>query len=213
MKRMIVARGGKRGKTAGRGGKGQSARAGNKRRPEWRDIIKKLPKLRGRGKSSHKPVSDAFVVVNLSRIESIFAANDIVTPATLIQKGVISTLSGKTPAIKILGDGEVTKAFKVSGCAVSGSAKEKIEKAGGTIVVIPSRILVKPLSEAQVAKAAMPKREKAPKVASEVKAVKVKGGERKAVRAESSKVKEVKSEKVEKPKKIEKVAEKKSKSK
>ena len=42
-----VGRGGKRGKTAGRGGKGQTARAGNKRRPELRDIIKRLPKNRG----------------------------------------------------------------------------------------------------------------------------------------------------------------------
>ncbi|MBI3305797.1 hypothetical protein HYZ82_01530 [Candidatus Nomurabacteria bacterium] len=43
----IVGRGGKRGKTSGRGGKGQTARAGNKRRPELRDIIKRLPKKRG----------------------------------------------------------------------------------------------------------------------------------------------------------------------
>ena len=43
----LVGRGGKHAKTAGRGGKGQTARAGNKRRPELRDIIKKLPKKRG----------------------------------------------------------------------------------------------------------------------------------------------------------------------
>lgn len=42
-----IGRGGRRGKTAGRGGKGQTARAGNKRRPELRDIIKRLPKNRG----------------------------------------------------------------------------------------------------------------------------------------------------------------------
>src|SRR3990167_338529 len=46
-KDRIVGRGGKHAKTSGRGGKGQTARAGNKRRPEMRDIIKKLPKLRG----------------------------------------------------------------------------------------------------------------------------------------------------------------------
>jgi hypothetical protein len=45
--KKLVGRGGRRGKTSGRGGKGQTARAGNKRRPEMRDIIKKLPKLRG----------------------------------------------------------------------------------------------------------------------------------------------------------------------
>lgn len=54
-KDRIVGRGGKHAKTGGRGGKGQTARAGNKRRPELRDIIKKLPKLRGyRFNSRHK---------------------------------------------------------------------------------------------------------------------------------------------------------------
>lgn len=52
----LVGRGGKHAKTSGRGGKGQTARAGNKRRPELRDIIKKLPKNRGyQFKSKKKP--------------------------------------------------------------------------------------------------------------------------------------------------------------
>ena len=55
-KDRIVGRGGKHAKTSGRGGKGQTARAGNKRRPELRDIIKKLPKNRGyQFKSKKKP--------------------------------------------------------------------------------------------------------------------------------------------------------------
>lgn len=49
-----VGRGGKRGKTSGRGTKGQNARAGRKKRPEMRDIIKRIPKLRGRGVNSLK---------------------------------------------------------------------------------------------------------------------------------------------------------------
>ncbi|HWA32414.1 MAG TPA: hypothetical protein VG694_03110 [Candidatus Paceibacterota bacterium] len=57
-KDRLVGRGGKHAKTSGRGGKGQTARAGNKRRPELRDIIKKLPKLRGyRFKSVVRSVS------------------------------------------------------------------------------------------------------------------------------------------------------------
>lgn len=53
----MVGRGGKHAKTSGRGGKGQTARAGNKRRPELRDIIKKLPKNRGyKFKSVKKPL-------------------------------------------------------------------------------------------------------------------------------------------------------------
>lgn len=53
-KSQRVGRGGKRGKTAGRGTKGQNARAGRKKRPELRDFIKRFPKLRGRGKNSLK---------------------------------------------------------------------------------------------------------------------------------------------------------------
>lgn len=136
MKRVTVARGGKRGKTAGRGGKGQSARAGNKRRPEWRDIIKKLPKLRGRGVNQNKPVTQVFTVINLGILETHFAAKDTVSPTTILQKGILTTASGRTPSIKILGGGEITKALVVSGCVVSASAKEKIEKAGGSITPI-----------------------------------------------------------------------------
>jgi len=134
-KRMTVARGGKRGKTAGRGGKGQSARAGNKRRPEWRDIIKKLPKLRGRGINPQKPVTERPVVVNVFMLEAAYSANEAVTPTTLVEKGVVATWSGRTPPIKILGEGDITKALIISGCAVSESAKTKIEKAGGKVSI------------------------------------------------------------------------------
>lgn len=134
-KRMIVARGGTRGKTAGRGGKGQSARAGNKRRPEWRDIIKKLPKLRGRGVNQNKPVTDSLTVVNIAVLEKHFSNKDAVTPASLVAHGIVSTYSGRIPAIKILGDGELTKSLEISGCTISASAKEKIEKAGGSVKV------------------------------------------------------------------------------
>jgi large subunit ribosomal protein L15 len=143
MKRTTVARGGKRGKTSGRGGKGQSARAGNKRRPEWRDIIKKLPKLRGRGVNQNKPVSDALIIVNIAALERVFSANDAITPTILVEKGLVSTLSGVMPMVKILGDGEVTKAFKISGCTISGSAKAKIEKAGGSVVALSSHVVPK----------------------------------------------------------------------
>ncbi len=51
-----VGRGGTRGKTSGRGTKGQNARAGRKKRPELRDFIKRVPKLRGRGKNSNKSI-------------------------------------------------------------------------------------------------------------------------------------------------------------
>lgn len=140
-KRMVVARGGKRGKTAGRGGKGQSARAGNKRRPEWRDIIKRLPKLRGRGKNSNKPFQERPVVVNLSAIEANFSTNDAVTPTILVEKGIVKTLSGRIPQVKILGEGEITKSITLSGCYISGSASEKIIKAGGSVTQIKEKVI------------------------------------------------------------------------
>lgn len=64
-KSQRVGRGGKRGKTAGRGTKGQNARAGRKKRPELRDFIKRVPKLRGRGKSSFKSFQTKLVGTEL----------------------------------------------------------------------------------------------------------------------------------------------------
>ena len=180
MKRMIVARGGHRGKTAGRGGKGQSARAGNKRRPEWRDIIKRIPKLRGRGVNQNKPVSTKPVVVNVDILEAVFNAGDAITSAILIEKGIVSTLSGRVPMIKILGEGEVTKSFTVSGVIVSDSAKAKIEKAGGSVAPMMKGgvAIVKKVRVAPVIKEAKPevvKEKKAPvKKASSAEAAKVK---------------------------------------
>ena len=68
--KKIVGRGGKRGTYSGRGLKGQKARAGRKIRPEFRDLLKKIPKQRGRGthmlKSRHAP----YAVINLSIIST-----------------------------------------------------------------------------------------------------------------------------------------------
>jgi len=131
-----IGRGGKRGKTSGRGGKGQTARAGNSMRPEMRDFIKKLPKLRGHGKNRARTVNNERVlasVINLARIEAVFAAGDTISPKTLVSKGLIETVSRRVPAVKILGTGAITKKFIVEGCQLSAAATAKIEKAGGTV--------------------------------------------------------------------------------
>lgn len=128
-----VGRGSKRGKTSGRGGKGQTARAGHKGRPELRDFIKRLPKLRGRGKNSNKSIEDKPAILNLEIIEAAFGNGESVTPETLITKGLIKKEGGNTPQVKLLGDGEFSKKISVAGCLVSASAKIKIEKAGGSI--------------------------------------------------------------------------------
>lgn len=134
-KRMIVARGGKRGKTAGRGTKGQSARAGNKKRPEMRDFIKRIPKLRGRGVNSLKSFSVRALVVNTGDLEILYKSGDTVSPETLMERGRISLYKGAVPQVKILGTGDITKKLTIAGCYVSKSVKEKIEKAGGSVTM------------------------------------------------------------------------------
>ena len=129
-KTAVVGRGGKRGKTSGRGGKGQTARAGHKIRPEWRDIIKKMPKLRG---YAFKGFQGDYVVVNVGQLDATFSNNDSVTPAILVKNGILETRLGKNPKVKILGLGDITKKLNISGCKVSAEAKAKIEKAGGTV--------------------------------------------------------------------------------
>lgn len=131
-KKILVGRGGKRGKTAGRGTKGQKARAGHKIRPEIRDMIKRLPKLRGRGVNSNKSIQSDATPVNLSSLEA-FKVNEIVSPKTLVDKGILSTVHGRYPRVKILSAGEVSVALTIRGCEVSAGAKSKIEKAGGKI--------------------------------------------------------------------------------
>lgn len=125
-----VGRGGKRGKTAGRGTKGQKARAGHRIRPEMRDIIKKYPKHRG---YKQKAFRKKPTPVNLSALEVTFAAGDSVTVESLIAKKLAKKIGGKNPQVKILGTGTISKKLSISGCAVSASAKKAIEAAGGTV--------------------------------------------------------------------------------
>jgi large subunit ribosomal protein L15 len=127
-----VGRGGKRGKTSGRGHKGQKARAGHKIRPEIRDFIKKLPKLRGRGKNSNKPIFKKPIVINIGAIESTFENSATINPKNLMAKGLVSYQGGNIPKIKILGTGEITKKFVFEEVLVSKKAKEKLEKSGST---------------------------------------------------------------------------------
>ncbi len=132
-----VGRGGKRGKTSGKGGKGQTARAGGRPRPEMRDTIKRLPKLRGHGKNRARTVNADRVlpiVINLAVLDAAFEAGDTISPASLLAKGLIATTKGKVPMVKILGNGEVTKKFTLSGCLSSASVKTKIEKVGGSVL-------------------------------------------------------------------------------
>jgi len=128
-KSPLIGRGGKRGKTSGRGTKGQNARAGRKKRPELRDFIKKIPKLRG---YRFKSIQTKAVLVSLDLVQKHFKDGERVEPKTLLKKGLIEKVNGNIPEVKLLG-GSVTKKVTVSGCKVSKSVKEALEKAGGKV--------------------------------------------------------------------------------
>jgi len=129
-----VGRGGTRGKTSGKGTKGQNARSGRKKRPEMRDIIKRLPKLRGRGKNFLKSRNEKLVVLNMGALETAFVSGDTVNVATLLEKRLIHSVDAKMGRVKILGAGALTKKLTIEKIPVSAGAKKAIELAGGSVV-------------------------------------------------------------------------------
>lgn len=116
------------GKTAGRGTKGQRARAGGTKGPYFEGgqlpLVRRLPHVRG----FHNRYRIPYAVVNLGALDKAFEANALVTPEVLLQRGLIDD----TQRVKVLGNGELSKALQVSAHAFSDSAKEKIAAAGGT---------------------------------------------------------------------------------
>ncbi|MEK7099043.1 MAG: uL15 family ribosomal protein [Patescibacteria group bacterium] len=120
-----VGRGGKRGTYSGRGIKGQKARAGAKFRPAERDIIKKIPKLRGYRFKSFRPRP---ATVNLDTLNRIFKTGDIIDPAALLKKKIIQRRAGKTPRVKILGKGGTDKKFVFKDVSFSAGAAEKTKQ-------------------------------------------------------------------------------------
>lgn len=131
-----VGRGGKRGKTSGRGGKGQTARAGHHIRPEVRDLIKKIPKLRGHGKNRSRTVRGNQIptsAVNLATLDATYQVGETVTPASLVTRGVVRRAKGRAPVVKILGTGTITKALVIKGCTLSETARVALTAVGGTI--------------------------------------------------------------------------------
>jgi len=125
-----MGRGGKKGTYCGRGIKGQKARAGRKLKPIIREIIKRYPKLRG---YRFKPKKENLIVINIETLEKKFKSGDLVSLQTLLKKKIISKIKGRMPKVKILGKGEIKKSLTVENCQLSKAAREKIEKAGGSI--------------------------------------------------------------------------------
>ena len=129
-KKKRVGRGGKRGTYAGRGIKGQKARAGRKLKPIIRELIKRYPKLRG---YRFKIQKSKIKIINLDILEKKFQTGERVTPQILLKRRLIGKIKGRTPIVKILGKGKLTKPLIIEGCQISKSTREKIEKAGGAI--------------------------------------------------------------------------------
>jgi len=131
-----VGRGGSRGKTSGHGHKGQKARAGGTPRPEMRDIIKKIPKLRGHGKNRAKTVHSGRTqveIVNLSTLDKNFETGEAVNPETLVAKKIVRKNGRMFPPVKILSKGTLSKKLVFSGVTFSEAARELVEKGGSTI--------------------------------------------------------------------------------
>ncbi|OQA70577.1 MAG: 50S ribosomal protein L15 [Parcubacteria group bacterium ADurb.Bin247] len=125
-----VGRGGKRGTYSGRGMKGQKSRAGHKKAPVVRELLKKYHKLRGYKFNS---INEKPAIVNVSDIEKLFNSGDVITPEALLEKNLIRKSSGSLPKVKVLGNGNITKKVTLKECISSKQAAQKIESAGGSV--------------------------------------------------------------------------------
>ena len=120
------------GKTAGRGQKGQWSRSGGGVRVGFEGgqmpLARRLPKV-----GFNNIFATQYAIVNVADLEAAFEAGEVVDTEALKAKGLVKkTLDG----VKVLGNGELTKALTVKAAAYSASAKEKIEKAGGKAEVM-----------------------------------------------------------------------------
>ncbi|KKT90880.1 MAG: 50S ribosomal protein L15 [Candidatus Jorgensenbacteria bacterium GW2011_GWA2_45_13] len=121
-----VGRGGKRGTFSGRGQKGQKARAGHSIRPAERDLISKLPKLRGTKNSRNSRIQRKELNLNdLQKLEE-----KIINKEVLKKHGIIKSAM---ETVKVLGTGKISRPVVLKGITASASAKKKIEEAGGSL--------------------------------------------------------------------------------
>lgn len=138
-KRKIVGRGSSSGlgTTAGKGNKGAQSRSGSPQpyvgfeggqMPLYRRIAQ-------RGFSNY-PFKQGYDVVNLADIEAKYSDGETVSKETLVAKNLVKAKKSKNVLIKVLGTGDITKKVTVSVDKISKSAKEKIEKAGGSVVEV-----------------------------------------------------------------------------
>lgn len=131
-KRIGRGAGSGQGKTAGKGHKGQKARAGRGMRPGFEGgqmpLQRRIPK-----RGFVNIFRTEMAIVNVSKLEKCFEAGETVTVDALVEKGLVKKV---LDGVKILGNGDITKSLTVQANAFSESAKAKIEAAGGKIEVI-----------------------------------------------------------------------------
>ena len=126
------------GKTAGKGHKGQSSRAGASSHPIFQGgampLVRRVPK-----RGFNNKFALTVVTVNVSDLEARFEAGEEISPAAIAAKSLVKS---RFDLLKILGNGQIKKKLKVSAHRFSKTAKEKIEKAGGTCVELQRIISV-----------------------------------------------------------------------
>ena len=126
------------GKTCGRGHKGQRSRAGYSVHPTFEGgqmpLVRRIPK-----RGFHNRWALAVTIVNVGDLQARFDDGAEVTPETLKAKNLAK---GRYDLLKVLGNGELTKNLKVSAHRFSRQAVEKIEQAGGQVIVLPGKAAV-----------------------------------------------------------------------
>ena len=131
-KRIGRGAGSGQGKTAGKGHKGQKARAGRGMRPGFEGgqmpLQRRVPK-----RGFNNIFRTEMAIVNVAALEANYDAGAVVTIDSLIEKGLVKKV---LDGVKVLGYGDLSKALTVQANAISESAKQKIEAAGGKIEVI-----------------------------------------------------------------------------
>ena len=135
-KRLGIGESSGHGKSSGRGHTGQKARSGGSIRLGFEGgqmpLIRRLPK-RGFNNTNFKPV---YAVVNLDTLEERFESGATINEASL---RAIRLVHGRNDGIKLLARGEITKSFTVEVDKSSAAAREKLEKAGGSLVLRPEK--------------------------------------------------------------------------
>ena len=131
-KRLGRGPGSGKGKTSGKGHKGQKARTGHHGIPSWFEggqmpLQRRVPK-----RGFKNPFRTEYEIVNLGQLNQL--TEETITPDVLHANRIVDI--GKGKPIKVLGDGEVTRKFTVQAHAISGSARAKIEAAGGSVEIL-----------------------------------------------------------------------------